>query len=267
MEYTGERMMPEKADARTFWEHIYRYRFAAGYVHNKEVLDIACGEGYGVKALEKSGAAKVVGIDISPESCEHAKMKYGVDARVGSAEAIPVENSCMDVVVSFETIEHVPRPDIFLDECRRVLRPGGVLIISTPNREPYRKLSPNNPFHCSELSHLEFAGMCEKRFTKIEYFSQRPFWTAKWSVRGLAMPEDASSGKRAELGWFLQKWLCPNLSENETLFYQEHPVEAILASPRLFSSMVDPYSIRKYKPQRIEIPVFTLAVAYRAYSG
>src|SRR5207249_9324746 len=111
-----------------------------GLVPEKRVLDIACGEGYGSAALARAGAASVVGVDISAEACEHARRKYGVDARVGRADRIPLPAGSIDVIVSFETIEHVERPESFLNECVRVLAPGGALILSTPNREAFAEL-------------------------------------------------------------------------------------------------------------------------------
>src|SRR5687767_6601798 len=96
MEDTGERMLPETTSAVTFWEHIYRYRFAARFVRGRRVLDIACGEGYGAAALLRAGAASVIGVDISEEACEHARQKYGIDARPGSAEQIPLPSQAVD---------------------------------------------------------------------------------------------------------------------------------------------------------------------------
>ena len=119
-----ERMVPDEAHARVFWEHIERYRFAKEFVRGKRVLDIACGEGYGSAALVKAGAASVIGVDISPEICQHARDKYGLDARMGDAQAIPLQDRSIDLVVSFETIEHVDSPDMFIAECARVLSPG-----------------------------------------------------------------------------------------------------------------------------------------------
>src|SRR5215831_8579299 len=121
LEFTGERMVPEQTPPAVFWEHIYRYRFASEFVKGKRVLDIACGEGYGAAALLKAGAASVVGVDICPETCEHARRKYGIDARVGHVHSIPLPSHVIDVIVSFETLEHVDLPGRFLDECCRVL--------------------------------------------------------------------------------------------------------------------------------------------------
>src|ERR1017187_3861818 len=92
MEYTDERMIPEYSDTQTFWDHIHRYRFASKWVKGKRVLDIASGEGYGTFGLLSAGAKSVIGVDIDEEACAHAARKYGIDARVGSAEDIPLES-------------------------------------------------------------------------------------------------------------------------------------------------------------------------------
>jgi SAM-dependent methyltransferase len=259
--YTGERLVPEKADLSTFWEHVYRYRFARRFVSGKVVLDIACGEGYGTAAMEKAGAVKVIGVDIAAEACEHASRKYGIETRIGNAEAIPLDASSVDCVISFETIEHVANPGQFLNECKRVLKPRGTLIISTPNREAYHKLTPNNPYHCSELAHEDFAVMCSERFDKVEFYSQRPIWTCAWSPRRLAKSFGAASRPTARLARLLQSLLCPNLSPDATARYQLDPISAILSNPRAFSSIVDPYAIRTLVPRGIEEPIYTLAVA------
>ena len=156
--FTGERMVPGHTSPDTFWEHVYRYRFAMRHAVGKRVLDIACGEGYGAAALLHGGAASVIGLDNSTETCAHARRKYGIDARVGEAEAIPLDSASVDLVVSFETIEHLHRPAAFLAECARVLAPEGLLIVSSPNKDVYAKLDGPNPFHCSELTEEELLG-------------------------------------------------------------------------------------------------------------
>lgn len=185
LKYTGERMVPGAAEELIFWEHVERYRFAGGLVRDKEVLDIACGEGYGSAALLRAGAASLVGVDISSEAVEHARAKYHVDARVGSAEEIPLPDKSQDLVVSFETIEHVPQPELFLDECVRVLRPGGTLVISTPNLDIYRVGTPNNPFHCSEMDVRHFERILKVRFEQVSLFGQTPPDSVFLRQRGL----------------------------------------------------------------------------------
>src|SRR5258708_5302880 len=110
----GERMIPDVSGGFTFWESIYRYALSCLFVSGKRGLDIALGEGYGSAALQKAGAVQVIGVDVSESACLHARNKYGVDTRVGNAEQIPLPDTSVDVIVSFETIEHVRNPERFL---------------------------------------------------------------------------------------------------------------------------------------------------------
>src|SRR5262249_62399251 len=178
LEFTGERMVPEKADATNFWEHIYRYRFASNFVRNKRVLDIACGEGYGTAALLEAGARSVVGVDICAAACEHARRKYGVDARPGSVDEIPLPDRSIDVIVSFETIEHVREPETFLNECLRILAPGGTVIRSTPNEEGHREAGVENKFHLGELTENEVTALLKPRSTSWQSYSKGHYTAA-----------------------------------------------------------------------------------------
>lgn len=212
LQYTGERMVPGAADLDTFWEHVYRYRFAAGFVPGKDVLDIACGEGYGSAMLLKAGAKSLVGVDIAEEAVEHARTKYGIDARVGSGEQIPLPDQSVDLVVSFETIEHVPSPQRFLDECKRVCRPGGTVIVSTPDARIYG--SKNNPFHCSEMSVAEFLRIVRDRFADVRRFTQRPTYAPWWSPRSFATAQAPLLKVRGfkRLQRILRSLTCPEVT-------------------------------------------------------
>ena len=172
LEWTGERMVPGHCDDLTFWEHIARYQFAAKFVSNKSVLDIACGEGYGTFALSCVSGSKLYGVDICPKTCLHARTKYGLDVRCGSAESIPIEDESIDVVVSFETIEHVNEPRRFMEEIHRIMKRDGVLLISSPNKDVYRKSCPSNEFHCSEMSYVEFVTLLKSSFSFVEVLVQ-----------------------------------------------------------------------------------------------
>lgn len=174
MEFTGERMVPERADPATFWHHVYRYKFAIPFCRDRRVLDVACGEGYGCASIIKGGASHVIGVDISEEACRHARARYGVEAITGSAEEIPVPDQSVDVVTTFETIEHLPHPERFIKECARVLPPGGRLILSSPNRDLYRKRNGLNPFHCSEMSEQEILALLDQDFLVDGVYGQYP---------------------------------------------------------------------------------------------
>ena len=264
LSFTGERMVPERADDRTFWEHIYRYRFAARLAKGKKILDIACGEGYGAAALAKAGAAGILGVDVSAEACAHAASKYGIEARVGDAQKIPAESRSFNLIVSFETIEHLLQPELFVAECARVLAPGGTAVISTPNRDVYRQNVPNNPFHLKELSESEFSNMLGGRFSKTKIFSQCPRSVAWWSTRAFAS-QQSSWHKMRGFGFAqsLIKRLCaPELADPSRLERsRRNPVGAILNPGTRFCELANPYAIRPRRPYHRESSVYLIAVA------
>ena len=256
-----ERMEPERAHARTFWEHVARYRFAKDFVRGERTLDIACGEGYGAAALARAGAASVVGVDISPEVCEHARRKYGLDARPGAADAIPLPDRSVDVVVSFETIEHVERPAAFLRECARVLVPNGVLIVSTPNRPVYGGQGSGNPFHRVEFDEGEFLDLLRAEFRDVRLSTQFPRSAAWWSGRSFAA--ERSPWLRIKGFWRLSTWLCPSIRPHVSPAIRERVVDLILARDTFPSSFLDPYIVRDRSPRSRERPHFLIAVARR----
>jgi SAM-dependent methyltransferase len=176
LEATGERLIPEAYPGElVLAEHLARYVLAARLVGGLRVLDAACGEGYGCSMLMAAGARSVIGVDIDDETVDHARRRHGVDARVADIAELPIDDGEIDLVVSFETIEHVAEPERALDEFRRVLAPGGVLVISTPNPGEY--LEPN-PFHVRELAPEEFLGALDARFAVVRPLYQQNFLTS-----------------------------------------------------------------------------------------
>lgn len=172
--FTGERFVPSISGEIEI-EHIHRYLFAVPLVCGLDVLDIASGEGYGSAILAQE-ARSVLGVDIDPDSVEHASATYAtknIAFRAGSCDAIPAADASFDVVVSFETIEHVEGQERFLDEVRRVLRPGGLFVCSTPDPARYRVGSPPNPFHRRELSRNEFETLIATRFLHRQTLGQK----------------------------------------------------------------------------------------------
>jgi len=127
MEFTGERFVPGTA-GRMKLEHLQRYALCRGLVRGKRVLDIATGEGYGA-AMLCGPASRVIGVDVAADAILHARAKYraaNVHFVVGACEAIPLAAGSIDVIVSFETIEHLVDHDAMMREFRRVLAPGGL---------------------------------------------------------------------------------------------------------------------------------------------
>lgn len=176
MEFTGERYVPtEGGEIRQ--EHLHRYAWCLPAVAGKDVLDIASGEGYG-SAMLAAHARSVVGVDISAEAVAHAASAYGAVSNLrfvqGAAAEIPLPAGSVDIVVSFETIEHHDQHEQMLAEILRVLRPDGCLVISSPNKEVYSDLSGHhNEFHVKELYFKEFDALLHRYFPAVEYFGHR----------------------------------------------------------------------------------------------
>jgi len=166
MKFTGERYVPEM-HGNIELEHLHRYLLVCKAVEGKAVLDIASGEGYGSAMLART-ARKVIGVDISQEAILHARAKYrseNLDFRLGSCSAIPLEDESVDVVVSFETIEHHDEHQAMMREIKRVLQPGGVLVISSPDKLEYSdKSGYTNPHHVKELYRDEFNKLLGSHF-------------------------------------------------------------------------------------------------------
>jgi len=187
LEFTGERYVPGTA-GEIAHEHWHRYAFARAFVAGRQVLDVACGEGYG-SALLCDTAAHVSGIDIDSRTLAHARATYAGRTNLtfveGSAAALPMPDASVDVAVSFETIEHLAAADQprMLAEFARVLRPDGVLILSSPNRPEYSEARNHvNPFHVHELDRDELASLLDPHFPAQRWHRQRRYLgSALWS--------------------------------------------------------------------------------------
>jgi len=170
----GERFTANFMDI-TGLEHIHRYQLATILSKGKDVLDIACGAGYGSWMIAQD-AHRVYGVDASGEVVAHATQRFkhaNLTFHQGFCAEIPLTDACVDTVVSFETLEHIFEQDAFLDECRRVLRPDGILIISTPNLEVYNLgRNDRNPFHVKELSRTELETALKRVFTTVAIGTQ-----------------------------------------------------------------------------------------------
>jgi ubiquinone/menaquinone biosynthesis C-methylase UbiE len=176
MDFTGERYIP-LLNGIIKYEHLHRYAMCLELVVGKSVLDIASGEGYGSALLAKA-ASSVIGVDIDNISIEYSKSQYShhknLEFLQGSCESIPLPDNSVDVVTSFETIEHHDKHEEMMQEIKRVLKPGGLLIISSPNRLTYSD-EPNNsnPFHVKELYYDELSDLLSKYFNYSQIYGQK----------------------------------------------------------------------------------------------
>lgn len=186
LEFTGERFLPE-CEGEIIYEHWHRYLFARAHVAGRRVLDVASGEGYG-SALLAEQAMSVVGVDISAEAVGHAAQRYGQRANLryvqASCDNIPLPDASFDVIVSFETIEHMVAHAAFMDEVDRLLAPGGLFIISSPNRVEYsERRAYHNPHHLRELDREELRALLAPHFPGQTWFAQRPcFHSLVWPL-------------------------------------------------------------------------------------
>lgn len=175
MRFTGERFVPEES-GNIVIEHLHRYLSAATLVDSKVVLDIASGEGYGSDLLARH-AEQVYGVDVAADAVEHASARYrrdNLEFRVGDCSNIPLPDHSVDIIVSFETLEHYDQHEESFIEFKRVLRPGGKLLISSPDKKYYSDArNYHNEFHVKELYEEEFRELVGRHFKNTVFYTQR----------------------------------------------------------------------------------------------
>lgn len=182
--FTGERFTPECV--REIWyEHWHRYAFARRLAADKRVLDAACGEGYG-SALLADVAADVVGVDISADSVAHARTRYAAKPRLryecADATQLDFPDRTFDLVVSFETLEHLAAQEQMIAGFSRVLADDGLLVISSPDKRTYSELAGfRNEFHVRELYREELLALLRPHFSDVRLYGQKLlFQSALW---------------------------------------------------------------------------------------
>ena len=155
---TGERTIPD-LDIENYWfrRHEVVYQRLAPRCAGREVLEAGCGEGYGADLIA-GVARRVVAVDYDEYAVAHVRSRYPrVEAMQANLADLPLPDASMDVVVNFQVIEHLWDQAQFVAECDRVLRPSGLLMVSTPNRVTFSpgRDTPINPFHTRELNAVE----------------------------------------------------------------------------------------------------------------
>lgn len=221
LENDYERMVPEFHENKLIYaEHIIRYLASKLLVKDKIVLDIASGSGYGVKMLAET-AKFVYGVDANETAVNYSKKNFSgknIEYRVGDGESIPLEDDSIDVVVTFETIEHIKNYKKFLDEVDRVLKPDGLLVVSTPNDVEFAE---GNHFHLHEFKYEELVTLLKMHFRNIDsYFQSTWKYVAIGSEKELAGDIDGATlnltkkTREQHLYFYL---LCSNRKIKETV--------------------------------------------------
>lgn len=172
LEDTGERIIPPQAGevSLVFARHQFAYQWAGDLVAGAVVLDVGCGTGYGCLILAQR-AGQVVGIDHDFSAVVYSHQNYGranISHCQMSAHSLGLKASQFDVTVCFQTIEHLRTPDQFIAELKRVVKPGGKIIISTPNVPAHRTRKRFNPFHEQDLDFDAFQKLVQKHFVEFE---------------------------------------------------------------------------------------------------
>jgi 2-polyprenyl-3-methyl-5-hydroxy-6-metoxy-1,4-benzoquinol methylase len=175
-----ERIVPDETEPGIVAIHLKRYEFARPLCAGKEVLDAACGVGYGTAYLAKR-ARRAVGVDVDSDAIAYARKRYArpnVEFLRQDLAALDLPDASFDVVCSFETIEHLAQPEAFLAHAARVLRGDGVFVVSTP-RVDATTSSPENPFHAMELSRADFEALLGRFFGAVELYGQHRIQTRR----------------------------------------------------------------------------------------
>lgn len=171
----GERLS-RQAGPYSMVHHVHRYAVAAALCEGKRVADLASGEGYGANLIAQQ-AQHVIGIDIAESAVKHASTMYkrkNLEFKVGSASSIPLPDGSVDVVTSFETIEHHAEHDKMLQEFKRILTPSGLLVLSSPDKLYYTDVPKlQNPFHVKELYEDQLRELIRTYFKNLVVYGQK----------------------------------------------------------------------------------------------
>ncbi len=186
LEFTGERFTPECV-REIRYEHWHRYAFARVLAAGRRVVDAACGEGYGSALLART-AQEVIGIDIDAAAIAHARARYAGIGNLrfeqGDATQLALPDASCDLVVSFETLEHVGAQEQLIAGFARALTPAGMMVISSPDKRTYSDLSGfHNEYHVRELYRDELLALLAAHFPHVRLYGQKLlFQSAIWSL-------------------------------------------------------------------------------------
>ena len=188
LELTGERTLPDVPEENYWFQrHLVVYEWIAERVAGRDVVDMACGEGYGADVLARR-ARSVVGVDANPEAHEHARLRYRRPNLRYERDLVETFAEPCDAVVFLQTIEHVQDPGAILEHFKSMLASGGVAYVSTPNvltLAPPGAERSGNPWHVYEYRPQEFAALCRAHFAHAELYGL--FHARKLALHQLAL--------------------------------------------------------------------------------
>jgi SAM-dependent methyltransferase len=228
-------------------EHRGRYWWAAQIAAGRDVLDAACGTGYGSKILLDAGATSVTGVDVSADAVAATAARLGEGANVVAADIreLPFDDDSFDLVVSWETIEHVEEGERVLAEFRRVLRPQGILLVSSPNPEVYPQ---GNEHHVHEYRPQELAELASAHFANVVVYRQHA-WLASVIDRPGGLVDDlAREGGQAGT----ETRAVHDLAEGMQTYSLIAAGDAELPAMRELTTLGDAFEVRWWEEQLID---------------
>lgn len=239
-----ERFVPDQAPGTLMdSEHRGRYCWAAQILAGRSVLDAGCGTGYGLTIMSEAGAGDLTGVDLDPGAVEAARAQagpHGATVVTGDLLALDFPDDSFDAAVCFETIEHLRSPEQGLGELRRVVRPGGVLLVSSPNPDVYPR---GNPHHLQELRPDELRQMVQEQFGAVGVYVQHA-WLA-------SVIEPARNGSGSDHGFGVRHTTEPPHPDGTTftivIGYDEEPPRA-----SALISLGDPFEVKWWQEQVTE---------------
>lgn len=179
----GQTIFRERINREDYHEnifHVTRYKFAYQFIQGKTVLDIACGTGFGSTLLEKAMPATIIGVDVDNEAVKKAHQSNenhfeSLMYLVADAGSIPLPNLTIDVVLCIETIEHIKDEKHVINEFFRVLKEGGILVLTTPNAKITQPVNgiPSNPYHVREYTPRALKNLLSSNFSDVRLLGQR----------------------------------------------------------------------------------------------
>jgi len=175
LKYTGERIVPCKPElTEAYYGHLIAYVFASQYTMDRLVLDAGCGTGYGTNHLSKT-ARQAIGIDVSREAITYCRKNYArdnTDFVQMDATNMGFWNNVFDAICSFQVVEHIRDYDRYLSQMKRILKPCGILVISTPNKKTFNPYGKPTSFHFKEFYREEFEALLREFFKEVEIYGQ-----------------------------------------------------------------------------------------------